>query len=73
MEQQERLWQHEETGRMCWHTSPGKRWNPVPLMFEDELPDNITDEEYAQWFQCSKVPNGVGCRIGPFFTKQIKG
>lgn len=35
-------------------------------MYEDELPDNMTDEEYSQWYENSWVD---GVRIGPTFTK----
>ena len=32
-------------------------------IFEDELPDNITDSEYRNWFEHSRVADGV--RVGP--------
>ena len=34
-------------------------------MFEDELPDDLTDLEYNLWFKKSYIPDGVGCRVGP--------
>ncbi len=52
----EKLWQHEETGRMVWHKHPGPRYYEVQVMFEDELPGNMTDEEYDAWFENSHVP-----------------
>lgn len=36
----------------------------MPQAHEDELPP-MTDEQYAQWFEVSYVPDGVGCRMGP--------
>lgn len=62
----ERLWQHDETGRMCWlEDCPGRRWHLVPTMHEDELPGSITDAEYNAWYEHSHVPGWVGCRVGP--------
>jgi hypothetical protein len=63
-----RLFQHDETGRMCWS---GPTLNPecfteVPTMYEDELPEPMGDEDYAQWFANSKVVDGV--RVGPRVT-----
>ena len=60
----QKLWQHEETGRLVWHENPGRRWYPIPTMFEDELPE-MTDDEYNAWYENSHVPDDVGCRIGP--------
>lgn len=60
----QKLWQHEETGRMAWHENPGARWYLIPTMHEDELPE-MTDSEYDEWYVNSHVPDGVGCRIGP--------
>lgn len=65
----ERLWQHEDTGRLVWHENPGRRWHSVPMMFEDELPEDMTDAEYDTWFENSHVPDGVGCRMGPAWDK----
>lgn len=62
----ERLWQHDETGCMVWREEcPGEYWHFVPIMHEDELPRNMTDRQYNQWFQHSHVPGWVGCRMGP--------
>lgn len=61
----ERLWQHEDTERLVWHENPGRRWHPVAMMHEDELPEDMTDAEYDAWFAHSHVPDGVGCRMGP--------
>lgn len=62
----ERLWRHEETGRMVWREeSPGPRWKFVPIMHEDELPREMTDAEYNAWYAHSHVPAWVGCRMGP--------
>ena len=36
----------------------------MPQVHEDDLPD-MTDEQYAAWFEVSYVPDGVGCRMGP--------
>lgn len=63
----ELLWQHDETGRMVWrdHPGPGDRWTLVPLMHEDELPDQ-NDAEYDAWYAVSRVISGV--RMGPLVT-----
>lgn len=37
------------------------------LMYEDDLPKNITGEEYSKWFETSKVVRGV--RMGNVFIK----
>lgn len=61
-----RLFQHEDTGRMTWATGIGNdRWFEVPTMYEDELPESITDEEYDSWYENSCVVDGV--RMGPKF------
>lgn len=58
------LWFHDETGRTCWsNTRPSHRYHEVETMYEDELPESITDEEYSAWFDMSTVVDGV--RIGP--------
>ena len=63
----ELLWQHDDTGRMVWldHPGPGDRWTLVPLMHEDELPDQ-NDAEYDAWYAVSRVISGV--RMGPLVT-----
>lgn len=53
---------------MCWS---GPTLNPdcfteVPTMYEDELPEPMSDEDYARWFANSKVVDGV--RVGPRVT-----
>jgi len=59
-----RLWQHDETGRLCWKDqSPGERWDEVSVCYEDELPASISDSEYNDWFAASAVVDGV--RVGP--------
>jgi hypothetical protein len=32
-------------------------------MYEDELPEDMTDKEYSRWYEQSKVIGGV--RMGP--------
>lgn len=32
---------------------------------EDTLPEDMSDEDYGEWFGRSFVPGGVGCRVGP--------
>lgn len=60
-----KLWQHDETGRLCWSGSPlnPQRFTEVPTMYEDELPEPMSDEDYRKWFGDSKVVDGV--RVGP--------
>lgn len=37
----------------------------IDLIHEDDLPEKISDEQYAKWFAVSFIPDGVGCRMGP--------
>jgi hypothetical protein len=39
-------------------------------MHEDELPDDMTSEEYSEWFDKSWIPDGIGCRVGPIFARK---
>ena len=65
-----KLWQHEETGRItvskhrptCNHFS-------IPMMYEDELPDDISGEVYSWWYENSFVD---GVRIGPKIESEAK-
>ena len=34
-------------------------------VFEDELPEDMTDADYDEWYGFSCVPGNVGCRVGP--------
>ena len=65
----QQLWQHEETGRLVWHEKPGPRWRRIPTIHEDELPNDLTDDEYEWWFKNSHVPDGVSCRMGPLLRQ----
>ena len=59
-----RLWQHEETGRITvGEERPSERWEAIPMMNEDELPEGISEEAYSWWFENSFVADGV--RMGP--------
>ena len=69
----QKLWQHEETGRLVWHEKPGPRWYRIPTIHEDELPNDLTADEYEWWFKNSHVPDGVGCRIGPLLRQPKPG
>ena len=58
-----KLWQHDETGIITTsETQPSPRYYEVPTMYEDELPDDISDEMYSKWFDNSFVDF---VRIGP--------
>ena len=58
-----KLWQHEDTGRItASERQPSDRWYEIPIIYEDELPENISDKEYSNWFDNSFVD---GVRIGP--------
>ena len=35
----------------------------VPMIYEDEIPDNITEADYAKWFKASRVVDAA--RVGP--------
>jgi hypothetical protein len=64
-----KLWQHDETGRLCWSGSTlnPEHFTEVPTMYEDELPELMGDKDYARWFANSKVVDGV--RVGPRVAK----
>jgi hypothetical protein len=58
------LWQYDETDRMTWKEyRPSPRWHMIPVMYEDELPRDISQEAYDAWYENSTVSRGV--RIGP--------
>lgn len=58
-----KLWQHEDTGIMVAKESrPSRRHFEIPTMYEDELPDDISDDDYSWWFENSFVD---GVRMGP--------
>jgi len=42
------------------------------VVFEDELPEDMTDEEYDKWYETSYVPDGVGCRMRPWLGLSIE-
>ena len=39
---------------------------PPGVVYEDDLPDDMTDEQYENWYRTSYVPDGLGCRVGPY-------
>ena len=58
-----KLWQHEDTGNITTNeTQPSRRWFEIPIMYEDELPDDISKESYSWWFDNSFID---GVRVGP--------
>ena len=51
-----KLWQHKDTDRIVKsEIQPSARFFEIPIMYEDELSDDISDEEYSQWFENSFV------------------
>jgi hypothetical protein len=46
------------------------RMAEMQTQHEDELPEDITDAEYDEWWEKSYVDNGV--RIGPVFHRSPK-
>jgi hypothetical protein len=38
-------------------------------MHEDDLPEDMTADEYDRWYEQSYVPGGVGCRVGPVVNR----
>ena len=51
-----KLWQHKDTGMITASEQlPGDRWFQIPTMYEDELPDSISDQQYKWWFENSFV------------------
>lgn len=40
----------------------------LPLMYEDQLPEDMTDAEYDEWFLTSSIVDGV--RMGKKFERQ---
>ena len=58
-----KLWQHEETGKITTSKfQPSGRWYEIPTMYEDELPEDMSDKLYSWWFDNSFVD---GVRMGP--------
>lgn len=59
-----KYWQHDETGLVTTgDKEPSARWYEIPTVYEDQLPENMTDKEYDQWYALSAVVDGV--RVGP--------
>lgn len=50
-----------------------ERLHAGPIMFEDDLPIDLTHAEYEKWYAKSFVPGGVGCRVGPVVVSKSKG
>ena len=58
-----KLWQHEDTGNLTWNEKrPSRRWYEIPWMYEDELPEDLSNDIYDWWFKNSIID---GIRIGP--------
>lgn len=65
-----KLWQHEETGKITASESqPPEGWFEIPAMYEDELPEDISEAVYSWWFENSFVD---GVRIGPKITLGLR-
>lgn len=45
---------------------------PIEYMHEDELPEDMPQADYDEWYARSFVPGGVGCRIGPKYPTEAK-
>lgn len=45
---------------------------PTEYMHEDELPEDIPQADYDEWYKRSYVPDGVGCRVGPKYPWEAK-
>lgn len=43
---------------------------PTGYMHEDDLPEDMPQADYDEWYEQSFVPDGVGCRVGPKYPKQ---
>jgi hypothetical protein len=41
-----------------------------PLMYEDDLPEDMPDSDYAVWFAASKIISGV--RMGPLYQPNAR-
>ncbi len=52
-------------GNGCFRCNPPA--SNIELMYEDELPENMTDAEYSEWYDKSSIVDGV--RMGPIFNK----
>ena len=58
-----KLWQHEDTGAITASENlPSGRYFEIPVIYEDDLPDDIAKELYSWWFDNSFVD---GVRMGP--------
>lgn len=64
MIQMVKYWQHDETGLITTSGyEPKGRWYEVPTVYEDQLPESMSDSEYDRWYALSVVFDGV--RVGP--------
>ena len=58
--------------RKTTHTNEldtGNRMKLESIMYEDELPDEMTQEQYDAWYEKSFILGGrVGVRVGPMFV-----
>lgn len=41
-------------------------------MHEDELPENMPQSDYDEWYERSFVPDGLGVRVGPKYPWEAK-
>jgi len=58
-----KLWQNQETGIIVQgENCPSNRHIEIPLMYEDELPEDMSQTDYDWWFDNSFVDI---VRIGP--------
>jgi len=58
-----KLWQHEDMGYITVaKKQPSHRYFEIPIMYEDDLPDNISEDLYSWWFDNSFVDI---VRMGP--------
>ena len=46
-----------------YHERACKHFSKNPVIYEDELPDDLTDLEYSKWYAKSYIIDGV--RVGP--------
>ena len=59
-----KLWQHKDTNEVIWTDKrPSHAWDEITFMYEDELPEDMSDEVWDWWYDNSSVIDGV--RMGP--------
>jgi len=61
--QLKKLYKHTNTGFLAWFrfdpNEYSSNWTEIPIMYEDQLPKDITEELYDWWYKNSIINDGV--------------